>query len=72
MSTDHSTYHDTDGRSLDERWPTADAVAAVGGPVRELKTDGGCVSDADIEQRLARLERIVLDEGDDQEGDDAE
>ncbi|NHN65325.1 hypothetical protein G9463_18755 [Haloarcula sp. JP-Z28] len=69
MSTDHGTYDD-DGRSLDERWPTADAVAAVGGPVREVKTDGGRVSDADIEQRLARLERIVLD--DDQEDDNAE
>ncbi|NHN64326.1 hypothetical protein G9463_13610 [Haloarcula sp. JP-Z28] len=72
MSTDHSTYDDIDGRSLNERWPDADAVAAVGGPVRELKTDGGRVSEDDIEQRLARLERIVLDEGDDQEGDDAE
>ena len=72
MSTDHSTYDDIDGRSLNERWPDADAVAAVGGPVREPKTDGGRVSEDDIEQRLARLERIVLDEGDDQEGDDAE
>ena len=70
MSADHGTHDDIDGRSLNERWPDADAVAAVGGPVRELKTDGGRVSDADIEQRLARLERIVLD--DDQEGNDAE
>jgi hypothetical protein len=30
-------------RSLDERWPDADAVAAVGGPVHELTatTTGG-------------------------------
>lgn len=69
MSTDHGTHNDIDGRSLDERWPTADAVAVVGGAVREPKTDGGDISEADIEQRLARLERIVFD---DQEGNDAE
>jgi len=70
MTTGHGNYYDVDGRSLDERWPDADAVAAVGGPVRHVRTDGGRIADADIDQRLTRLERIVFDE--DQEGDDGE
>jgi len=68
--TGHGNHYDVDGRSLDERWPDADAVAGIGGPVRELKTDGGCITEDDIDQRLTRLERIVFDG--DQEGDDAE
>ncbi|EMA08143.1 hypothetical protein [Haloarcula marismortui] len=69
MTAGHGNHYDVDGQSLDERWPNADAVAAVGGPVREPLTDGGCITEDDIDQRLARLERIVFD---DQEGDDAE
>jgi len=41
MTAGHGNYYDVDGRSLDERWPDADSVAGIGGPVRDLKTDGG-------------------------------
>jgi len=62
--TGQGNYYDVDGdRSLDQRWPDADAITTVGGPVREIKTDGGADVE-DIEQRLARLERIVFDEDD--------
>lgn len=56
MIADNGTNDGVDGQSRDERWPSADAVAAVGGPVRELTTDSGYISEADIKQRLARLE----------------
>ncbi|RLM32787.1 hypothetical protein [Haloarcula sp. Atlit-120R] len=59
MTTGHGNYYDVDGRrSLNERWPNADGVAAVGGLVRELKTDGGsaAATDADIETILDELE----------------
>ena len=41
MTVANDIHDDADRRSLEERWPTADAVAAVGGPVRQSMTDGG-------------------------------
>jgi hypothetical protein len=57
--TGHGNYYDVDGRrSLDERWPNADAVAGIGGPVREPMTDGGsaAATDEDIDTILDELE----------------
>jgi len=55
MTAGHGNHYDVDGRSLDERWPDADAVAGIGGPVRELKTDGGCITEDDIDAILDEL-----------------
>ena len=41
MTVAENTHDNADRRSLEERWPTADAVAAVGGPVRQSMADGG-------------------------------
>jgi hypothetical protein len=41
MTVVDGTRSDADRRQLEERWPTADAVAQIGGPVRQSMADGG-------------------------------
>ena len=66
--TGHGNYYAVDGRrSVKNRWPDADTVAAVGGSVCECKTDRR-VDLEDIKQHFARRERIGLDEDRAQDG----
>ena len=41
MTVADDIHDDADRRPLEDRWPTADAVAGVGGPVRQSMADGG-------------------------------
>jgi len=41
MTVADDIHDDADRRPLEERWPAADAVAGVGGPVRQSMADGG-------------------------------